>query len=83
MNLYYVDNLERDMQTIYIADMAHQSIIIIWIGDNKNSDSFDVLVNGYDGQPILGPNCIINSSNMSIHYIYLLGHLENAQLITL
>jgi hypothetical protein len=47
--------------------MAHQAIIMRQM-DEKNNDVASELVKEYEGMPLLGPNSLVLSPNMSIIY---------------
>lgn len=57
--------IEKESRTIYLADMAHQAIIMKSLEDN-NAEAPADFVKDFEGMPLLGPNSLVLSVNMSI-----------------
>ena len=60
---------DRENNLLYVADMAHQAILIKSIEDKQSSGSVNEVVSeNNQGMPFIGPNSIVISLNLSIQY---------------
>ena len=56
--------IDKDSNLIYVADMAHQAIIVKQF-EEKSNEVADIINQNDLGLPFLGPNSIIISLNLS------------------